>query len=69
MEWNPKTHDYCHGCCHYEPTGDYVYQLQSNPAKRKCKHLARCGRVANFLMNADFGVQMSLGDLTEKKKG
>ena len=69
MNWNPNTHDYCRGCSHYEAVGEYVYQLQSSPAKRKCRHLARCGRVATFLKSTDFGVQMSLGDLTKKMKG
>lgn len=65
MEWNPKTYDFCHGCSHYESVGTYIYQL-SSPAKRKCKHLARCRRVAKLVENMELGVQMSVWDQTAK---
>lgn len=69
MGWNPETHDYCHGCGHYESVGMYLYELKSSPAKRKCKHLTRCGRVAGFVKNMELGVQLSMDDLARQKKG
>lgn len=67
MEWNPETHDYCHGCPNYESVGNYIYQLQSSAAKRKCKHLSRCGRVAKFVKKMELGAQMSIFDLGKGK--
>lgn len=68
MEGNPKTYAFCQGCGHYESVGTYLYQL-SSPAKRKCKHLARCRRVAEFVKSTELGVQMSVWGLEPQKKG
>lgn len=69
MDWNPKTHEYCRGCSYYEAVGSYVYQLQNTPAKRKCKHLARCGRVAKLIENMELGVQLSLDTANGSQRG
>lgn len=69
MGWNPVAHDYCYGCSHYEAVGTYPYELKSSLAKRKCKHLTRCGRVANFVEKMELGTQVSLNDITSQKKG
>lgn len=45
MSWNPETQDYCRNCNCYQSIGTYIYELERSPAKRKCKHLARCKRV------------------------
>lgn len=68
MNWNPKTHDFCYDCGHYESVGTYIYEL-SNPAKRKCKHLARCCRVAKFIEKKELGIQMSIWDQALQKRG
>lgn len=67
MGWNPETHDYCHGCTNYESVGNYIYELKRSPAKRKCKHLPRCGRVAQFVKNMKLGIQTSMLDLDNQK--
>ena len=68
MGWNPETYDFCFGCSCYESVGTYIYEL-SSLAKRKCKHLARCRRVAKFVENKELGVQMSVWDQATRKEG
>lgn len=68
MGWNPETYSYCCGCPHYESIGQYIYEL-SRPAKRKCKHLQRCRRVAELAKKTELDGQMTLGDLAAHKKG
>jgi len=60
MSWNPEARDYCRNCNCYEAIGTYIYELERSPAKRKCKHLARCKRVADFVRSSSFGEQMSM---------
>ena len=68
MGWNPETYAYCCGCPHYESVGQFIYEL-SSPAKRKCRHLQRCRRVAEFEKKTERGVQMTFGDLDAREKG
>lgn len=68
MGWNPETYSYRCGCPHYESIGQYIYEL-SRPAKRKCKHLQCCRRVAELAKKTELDGQMTLGDLAAHKKG
>lgn len=60
MDWNPETQAYCRNCNCYQAIGTYIYELERDPAKRKCKHLARCKRVADFIRSSSFGEQMTI---------
>lgn len=40
--------------------GGLIHELERSPDKRKCKHLARCKRVADFVRSSSFGEQMSM---------
>ena len=64
---NPETHDYCHQCRLYEAVAEYDYQL-SSPAKRKCRHLERCRRVAEIVRSSYSGEQMNLAELPTEKR-
>ena len=68
MGWNPETYDFCHGCSHYESVGQYVYEMNS-AAKRRCKHLARCRRVAETVKKFDKGQQMVMDNVFTHQKG
>ena len=41
-DFNPAYRPYCYGCPHYQGVGQFAYELERDPAARKCRHLARC---------------------------
>ena len=56
---NPETYPYCNQCPNYEAVAQFHYEL-SSPAKRRCRHLCACKRVADYMKRCDHGQQLSL---------
>lgn len=48
MEWNPITHPYCMGCPFDQSMGQFIYELERFPSKRKCRFLRQCSRIAKM---------------------
>ena len=69
MEWNPITHPYCRGCPFYRSVGQFIYELERDPSKRKCRFLRQCGRIAKMQAPAkdagDVQRQTSLEDTAD----
>lgn len=57
MDWNPYTYEFCRACPYYRASGEYIYQLERDPAKRKCRYAPQCRRAAKI--SAD-GQQMKM---------
>lgn len=70
MEWNPITHPYCRGCPFYQSVGQFIYELERDPSKRKCKFLRQCGRIAKMQAPAkDAGAAQRQASLEDTADG